>query len=125
MKKLIALIALCTFVFTSTFVSTAFAADEGPARPTPGTAETPQYEIRSEEPEAVEAGEATPAATEEAAAAEAIATSEATNAYISGVNAKYIEGAVFVTALVVMAIALSSSDDDSTSVPPGGHDHGH
>ena len=122
MKRLIAVLSLCTFIFSSTFVSTAFAADEGPARPTPGTAETPQYEIRSEEPEAVQDEDDRKPAAAVPQSAEEIATSEATKAYISGINLKVIEGAVFVTALVVMAVALSDSDDDT---PPAGHEHSH
>lgn len=102
MKKLIAAITLFTFISTSTSISTAFAADEAPARPTPGTAESSQYEIRSYEPEAVEAEEA-----EEDTTAEDIATSESTKAFIAGTNIKIIEGALFVTGLVVMAVALS------------------
>jgi hypothetical protein len=111
LRKLIAAITLCTFISTSTFIATAFAADEGPARPTPGTAETPQYEITTEEPAAVEAEEATPATAED------IATSESTKAFISGINMKIIEGVVFVTALAVMAVALSDSGDDGHGHP--------
>ena len=105
MKKLIAAITLFTFISTSTSISTAFAADEAPARPTTGTAESSQYEIRSYEPEAVEAEEAEEA--EEDTTAEDIATSESTKAFIAGTNIKIIEGALFVTGLVVMAVALS------------------
>jgi hypothetical protein len=102
LRKLIAAITLCIFISTSTSISTAFAADEAPARQTPGTAESSQYEIRSYEPEAVEAEEA-----EEDTTAEDIATSESTKAFIAGTNIKIIEGALFVTGLVVMAVALS------------------
>ena len=103
-KKLISIVALCTFIFTSTSISTAFAADEGPSRSTPDTSETPQYEIRSYEPEPVE-----PVEAEEDTTAEDIATSESTKAFIAGTNVKIIEGALFVTGLVIMAVALSSS----------------
>ena len=106
-KKLISIVALCTFIFTSTSISTAFAADEGPSRSTPDTSETPQYEIRSYEPEPVEPVEAVEA--EEDTTAEDIATSESTKAFIAGTNIKIIEGALFVTGLVIMAVALSSS----------------
>jgi hypothetical protein len=109
LKKLIAVLSLCTFIFSSTFVSTAFAADEGPARPTPGTAEKSQHEITTEQPAAVESEEAVPAEAE-SQSAEDIANSEATKAFVSGRKIKYIEGAIFVTALIVMAVAVSGSD---------------
>jgi hypothetical protein len=118
LKKLIAAITLCTFIFTSTLASTIFAADEMPAPPTPGSTASPQYEISSDEPEALEAEEEAPAATEEITAEE-IASSEAVNAYVTGVNLKIIEGAIFVAALVAIAFAVSSNGDSSP--PPAAH----
>ena len=119
LKKLITAITLCAFIFTSIMTTSSFAADEGPTRPTPGTAQTPAYEISSDEPEAVEAEEA-PVATEEMTAEE-IASSEAVNAYISGANLKIIEGAIFVAALVALAFAVSSDGDSAPPAAHGGH----
>ena len=112
MKKLIATIVLGTFLFTSTFISSAFAANEGAAvRPVPGTAEeTPTYEIQREEPST-----ATETPGEPASKAEAVATSQATNAYISGVNPKIIEGSIFVVALIAMSVAIGASGGGSSS----------
>jgi hypothetical protein len=109
LKKLVATIALVTFIFTSPFISPAFAANDA----SPGSAATPAYEIRKVEPAAPETQGTAPSQ------AEVIASSEATNAYISGVRPKLIEGAIFVTALIVMTVAIAGSGGDD-----GGSGHG-
>jgi hypothetical protein len=107
-----ATIALITFIFTSTFIPTAFAANDAPQ--TPVTTEKPAYEIRKVEPAPVET-------QPPPSRAEVIASSEATNAYITGINPKYIEGAIFVGALIIMSVAVASDSGSSSTPPPTGH----
>lgn len=110
MKKLIAIIVLGTFVFSSTLVSTVFAAEVG-------TAARP-YEIQKDEPRApAPAPPPEPAAT----TAETAATSEATKAYLSGTRVKWIEGAIFIGALVIMSVAVASDSGSSAPPPPASH----
>jgi hypothetical protein len=99
-KKLTALIVLVTFIYTATSISTAFAADA--ASPA-----TPPYEIKRVEP-------STPAGKEKTSTAETVASSEATNAYLTGIKPKYIETAIFITALVAMTLAISSDSGSSS-----------
>jgi hypothetical protein len=93
LKKLIANIVLATFiVFVFTLVSTSFA-DEGTNTTTKTTA------ITSDEAERA-----------------------ANTAVFSGINDTVIEGAIFVTGIVVMGIAISLSSDSTTDQA---HGHGH
>jgi hypothetical protein len=95
LKKLIATISLGAFIFTSTLVSTGFAADNETAETAKATTTT----------------------------AENTATETATSAAAMGDGGMIAVGLIAVTAVTLAAIAGNS--DNKTPAAHGGHGHGH